>query len=175
MLTPISAEFGRCLIAKGDDLAPTMQTLSELETNLFEISLNSTTTTTDTCIGRIRIGAFLDSFECSLEFWKKTDYESQWRKAIQSVVSGSQKACLITSLTDPKTANFLFWWPVYRVDGLIVVQNQVLFLEDCRSLFDLEAPEKLVPVRATVNENGARISEWSMSLTEAQEWLKMRL
>lgn len=140
---------------------------------MFEISLHATETTTDTCIGRIRIGAFVDSFECSLEFWKKNDYESQWRKAIKSVVNGSQKACLITSITDPKTANFLFWWPVYRVDDLIVVQNQVFFLENCRSLFDLEAPEKLVPDRATANEEGARISEWSMSLTDAREWLKV--
>ncbi len=57
----------------------------------------------------------------------------------------------------------------------MVVQNQVLFLENCRSLFDLEAPEKLVPDRATANEEGVRISEWSMSLTDARGWLKVWL
>ncbi|XZE20901.1 hypothetical protein SH449x_000793 [Pirellulaceae bacterium SH449] len=140
---------------------------------MFDISLNSNAIESSTCVGEIRIGGFFESFECSLEFWKASDYEAQWRRAINTIVCGAEKSCLITSMTNPASANFLFWWPIYRVDRVVFIQNQVLFLDECRKTFDLGKPEKWVPDRVSINEDGSKISEWSAPLTDLKEWLKI--
>lgn len=131
-------------------------------------------TNKDSPIGKteIVVGEFREELETSLEFWPAAQYEQQWLAAIGEIVSGAKKSALVTSVTPPKTANFLFWWPVYRVRDSVFVQNQVLMLDDVRDGFSLERISEFVPERETVNEDGDKISEWHTSIGELELFLR---
>lgn len=113
-----------------------------------------------TRVGVIRIGDFEERFESSIEFWSAARYELQWSEAISRLHQKSPRSCLITSITDPANANFLFWWPMYLVDQNVHFQNHALFLSDVEGNFDPNDPYRHVPDRSVTNEHGERISEW---------------
>jgi len=122
--------------------------------------------------GRIQLDDFSESFECSLEFWKSFDYQRQWREAVARLLEGASKSCLITSITDPKTANFFIWWPIYNMGETVAVQNHVCMLDSLSEVFDLDALDKHVPDREIINEDGHCISEWLVDMTSLRYWLK---
>lgn len=121
--------------------------------------------------GRITIGSFSEVFEASLEFWTEDDYKRHWNSAIRRTTEGNVKSCLITSITNPQTANFLFWWPVYRDGDQAVFQNQVLFLHESRASFNPAEPYDFVPDRETLSEDGAPVSEWRVPLACFEDYL----
>jgi hypothetical protein len=43
-------------------------------------------------------------------------------------------------MRDPSVANFIVWWPMYRVDETVFIQNQLLFLDQLASSFNEDAP-----------------------------------
>lgn len=120
----------------------------------------------NTRIGLIQIGDFQERFEASLEFWTQEEYESQWAKAIDRLGAQARTSCLITSLTDPATANFLFWWPMYLLGQDIHIQHHALFLSDIKGTFDPSDPYAHIPERSPANEDGEPISEWVISLSD---------
>ena len=123
---------------------------------------------------RITIGDFTERFEASLEFWSKNDYRCHWRTSIRRLTELSElhnKSCLITSLTDPKSANFLFWWPIYRIGDCAYFQNQVLFLDQIVGRFDPNNPYGFVSDRMTVSQVGSPISEWSVPVSSLSRFL----
>jgi hypothetical protein len=111
-------------------------------------------------VGVIRIGDFEERFESSTEFWSPARYESQWSEALSRLHQKSPRSCLITSITDPANANFIFWWPMYLVDQNVHFQNHALFFSDIEGSFDPDDPYRHVPQRSVTNEQGERISEW---------------
>jgi len=121
--------------------------------------------------GAIRLGDFEEAFEVSLEFWSPEDYERQWRQALEMLIDGGDRAALISSMTDPRSANFLFWWPAYRDGDDVVFQSGVLFLEDLEETFDPARWDAHVPVRESVAESGEPISEWRVPLTDIVDFV----
>jgi hypothetical protein len=115
--------------------------------------------------GSIQIGDFRERFEASVEFWSKSNYRSHWKKSIRRIIDMHGKSCLITSLTDPKSANFLFWWPIYRIGDFAYFQNQVLFFDQIVGPFDPNDPYPHVRDRLTVTEDGSPISEWLVPIS----------
>ncbi len=81
------------------------------------------------CLGRITIGSFVERFECVLDYWRKEDCEVHWCAALSRLVAGSDRTALITSISNPASANFFTWWPFYRENQTAFVQNQMLFLD----------------------------------------------
>lgn len=73
---------------------------------------------------------------------------------------------------DPSFANFIVWWPMYRMAEQLVVQNQILFLDRLPGKFDENNPFQYVGPRQTVNQDGATISEWSVEFADVQEFCK---
>ena len=41
-----------------------------------------------------------------------------------------ERSALITSVGEPGTANFVFWWPLYADGETVRVQHHVLFLSE---------------------------------------------
>ncbi len=121
--------------------------------------------------GAIRIGDFDEEFELSLEFWSAEDYERQWRQALEALIDGADRAALISSMTDPRSANFLFWWPAYRDGDDVIFQSGVLFLEDLDDTFDPARWDAHVPPRERVAETGEPISEWRVPLTDIRNFV----
>ena len=99
--------------------------------------------------GIIQIGDFQERFISSLNFWRIDDYKKHWRKALERVVGGEDRSCLITSLTNPKRANFITWWPIYRKGDSLYFQNQCFFLEKLKTDFDPDDPYDQVLPRKT--------------------------
>lgn len=121
--------------------------------------------------GRICIGSFEEEFEMVFEYWTPAQYKRQWREGVRRIVDNRPTSCLLTSIGDPTTANFFFWWPIYRVYDRICVQNQMLFLDDLEESFDLSDPYRSVRARETVSEDGSRISEWQTTIADLRGWL----
>ena len=124
--------------------------------------------------GLITVGRFEEKFESSTEFWSALEYERHWLDALTRLYNGAERSCLITSITDPRTANFIFWWPVYRVGDGACFQNHVLFTSDIGGDFDPRVPYSCVPERCTTNEDGLPISEWCTPLFEIAEYLNSK-
>lgn len=116
--------------------------------------------------GAIRIGDFEERFESSVEFWAPERYESQWAEALGRLSVKTPKSCLITSIADPTSANFLFWWPMYLIGQEIHFQNHLLFFSEIKGAFDPTNPYVHIPERTILSEGGEPVSEWVLPFSE---------
>lgn len=115
--------------------------------------------------GVIEAQGLNERFFAPSSFWSKDQYVAQWKNSLGKLINGAPKAALILTMRDPKQANFIFWWVFYRVENAFKMQNQVLFLETCPDL-DWRTCEECIQPRQLVNDDGAEISEWDVSLDE---------
>ncbi len=122
-------------------------------------------------LGAIRISDFEERFEASLSFWSSADYIAHWRVSLERTINGAEKSCLITSMYDPKSANFIFYWSLYLEDQTVYVQNHLLFLDEINGAFIPMRAYEHVPERRTVSEDGEKISEWKMPIDAIKEFL----
>jgi hypothetical protein len=124
--------------------------------------------------GRITIGRFQEDFIAPLIYWKSEDYERHWRDAVVRIVGRHRTSCLLTSIYDPATARFYFWWPMYRRGSRVFIQNHGLFLDQLDHPFDTNNVYGSVPRRITVNDEGERISEWETTVDDLRKFLRMK-
>lgn len=116
--------------------------------------------------GQIRIGDFAELFEASLLYWSVEDYKKQWRQGLSRLLFEQKQSCLITSMYDPAVASFIIRWIFYPAGDTVYIQNHLLFLDQLDTAFSLEKLYDYIDPRETINEDGNRISEWSIA-TEA--------
>ena len=121
--------------------------------------------------GRIKIFDFNERFESDLSYWSKKKYQQHWNESIVRIINGEDASCLITSMRNPKTANFIFWWLLYRVGEDIFIQNQVLLFDHLKVSFNENNPYIHIEERETVTENGIPISEWKVSIRDLKEFV----
>ena len=126
----------------------------------------------DIVLGEIVIGDFKEKFEASLSYWDEENYRKQWEEGLERILCGNKKSCLITTMYDPNIANFIFWWPLYRMDELIIIQNHLLFVKKLKPPFDPKFPYEHIRDRVSINEEGRKISEWQIPLTDISQFLK---
>jgi hypothetical protein len=86
-------------------------------------------------------------------------------------LAGAERTALVTAMYDPALANFLTWWPMYREQELVFVQNHLLFMAQLTRHFDVEAMDGFVPARETIDDEGQKVSEWSVPLAEVAHFL----
>jgi hypothetical protein len=86
-------------------------------------------------------------------------------------LSGAEVSCLLTSVPDPSSANFFIAWPFYRSGYKVYVHNQLIFASELDREFNPDAPWRHIGPRATVDEEGNRISEWRTSCTDVEEFV----
>ncbi len=106
--------------------------------------------------GELVLGELKENFVACLYQWNKVDYEAHWHNAIKTLVEGS-KSALIVEYVSPEFATHLEWWPMYRVENVVYIQNQLLFYDQLTQPFSLENMFSLVKDRVTDNEDGNRI------------------
>jgi hypothetical protein len=121
--------------------------------------------------GRVQIGSFVELFKMSFEHWSPTHYERQWRAGAKRLLKNQLTSCLLASVTNPESANFFFWWPMYRVENNIYIQNQTLFSNQLDETFDLSNPYRFIHPRETVSDGGVPISEWQTTTDHIDSWL----
>lgn len=106
------------------------------------------------------------------DFWKEADYRRHWLRALQRLDHGSEvTSCLVSSITDPRTGNFVRCWPLYRCGDVVHVQEAVIFLDELDSEFDPDEPWLSVAPRRVVNEDGDQISEWETDMSAVRRFL----
>jgi CdiI N-terminal domain len=117
------------------------------------------------------IGDFTETFVVPLGFWGEADYRASWRRAFE-VLEGDPCAvsCLMASMTDPVTSNFLICWPMYREGEDVYVQNAIVLLDEIEGPFDPGAPWGSLGPRRGMDDDGNRISEWATSMGSLREY-----
>jgi hypothetical protein len=124
-------------------------------------------------VGEIRLGEHRESFHAEIGFWTVQDYQDHWRAALRRLLSGAAVSCLVTSLSDPHRATFLTTWPLYRDHEEVHVQNRLVFLDELLPApFAPAAPWESVDPRTTVDEKGRPVSEWHITLTDIEIFLR---
>ncbi|MBC2908272.1 hypothetical protein H4N64_43680 [Streptomyces sp. PSKA01] len=108
----------------------------------------------------------------ALTYWSVEQYQASWVRALR-VLAREEVAtsCLISSITNPASSNFIFCWPLYRSGEIVYVQNSIIFLEELEGDFDTDEPWRFVEPRSTVDEDGHEISEWQTTIDEVREFL----
>lgn len=122
-------------------------------------------------VGRIRVGGFEETFQMDLSFWTVSEYRRSWLDALMKLEEAEKStSCLIASVTDPASSNFISCWPMYRVGNEVYVQNSIIFLDDLHESFDPKEPWRYVEARSSVDEDGNRISEWSTTMLQVRRF-----
>lgn len=124
-----------------------------------------------TRLGLLTIGSYVERFVAATTYWDVTRYRRHWQQAITRIVQGSVTSTLITSMYDPAVANFIYWWPMYRLGHTVYFQNHILFLSELETPFDPNDPFRFVPERIIINSDGEQISEWSASIADLEGFL----
>jgi len=124
---------------------------------------------------QIIIGDFIERFVVPLIFWSKKDYIQQWVAAIEKLLNSDDNknvsVALLTTMYDPKMANFYACWFLYREGSVVYVQNSMMILENLPEAFKLENIHSYVPAREMITDEGDKISEWATSTRELGEFL----
>ena len=145
--------------------------------SVFSISLSDKqySVENDLCAsGEITIGDFSEKFHASLSYWTHQDYVRQWLSALNKITTfENNKGAIISSMYNPISANFICCWVMYRLGGLVYLQNHILFLDDLSTPFDERNIEKSIPDREQVTEEGERISEWRIPLSDIQRSIEL--
>lgn len=123
-------------------------------------------------LGVIRIGEFSESFSCSLSYWERSSYLSQWREGLRRLLDGKGSSAIVTSMYNPESANFIFWWVMYAKGQSVYIQNHVLFLDELKVFFDEADVYRFVPDREVVADDGELISEWVIDVNDIRECLR---
>ena len=109
--------------------------------------------------GVIKIDDFEEAFESDLSYWSQTQYEAHWQQAKTAINSG-RSACFITSITNPKNSNFIRTWACHPINGKLVFQECILFLDELEPPFNINSPHLNLQPYESVSEDGEQISEW---------------
>jgi len=121
--------------------------------------------------GKLEIGGFSEDFHASTSYWDSEKYLSQWKQGLEYICAGSDKSAVITTMYNPATANFIYWWVMYRVGRDIYMQNHVLLMEELDEPFNENDFQVFVPDRQTVTEEGEVISEWKVCIDDVKQAL----
>jgi hypothetical protein len=105
----------------------------------------------------------VEYFQASLDHWTIQQYTESWRTQLAKIARGGPVAVLLTSVHDPRSANFFRGWTVYNPgDGSLYLQDGLFFTDDLPAGWTLADPSTFAEARETVTEEGHRISEWKM-------------
>jgi len=124
--------------------------------------------------GIIKIDDFQEKFLSSLSFWSSDDYIKHWFCSLKNLGANS-KSGLIIDMYDPKKAEIIEWWILYKVNNLVYLQNSLLFSNKLNNVFDLECISEYVPERQTQTSEGDWISEWCISISSIENFIANNL
>lgn len=141
---------------------------------IFSISLDEIEHKFDDDIfvfGTIKIDDFSENFQASLSYWNRDTYLFQWQQGLTRLLNGENQSALVTTMYNPATANFIFWWVIYLVGNAVHIQNHVLFLDDLAKPFNELHLYDFIPTREITTENNEPISEWVIELSDIRAYL----
>lgn len=126
-------------------------------------------------LAEVIIGTFREQITVPLEFWTKNDYREHWSHSLHELtnsVSPVSNVALVTEMHNPRTANFIKYWALYRKpgDSVVHVQEHILFLDKLTEPFSVDNLSQYVEQRESITAEGDNISEWTLSIEDIQAW-----
>jgi hypothetical protein len=115
--------------------------------------------------GEIVIGDARTHFLLDLSHWSISSYQQQWREGISRITRGAQSSALVAAYRGPGEKPHVMW-SLWRVNGHVYVQSQVVIPEEADAAFDPSSPYAHVGARIPSSENGLSIPEWRCNVTE---------
>jgi|GEM_PF-2604054 len=113
--------------------------------------------------GHIKIGVFQELIYCTLDEWRRSDYEAQWRRAKERLARGMD-SCFVVGVHPPEMAGFIECWIVWRLKSEFRVQNQPIFYEE-GPVVDPHHPYAAIRPYRNRTEDGDRITDdWGLPL-----------
>lgn len=121
--------------------------------------------------GRLVLGKSTEEFLANLSLWRKSDYESHWKRELRAILNGNSKAALVVSYNDPRAASYTEIWRIYRDREWVHFQNQFLQYRSLPDKFDISEISRYIVNRVLINEDGNRVSEWDVALRDIESFL----
>lgn len=130
-------------------------------------------------VGEITIGDFKETFLVSIDNWNKKRYEEQWVRAIKRIVHSDVddniNSALVTSIPDFSKEDMIEYWPLYKINNVVYVQNYWADAGPLKESITDENIYKFIRPRETFSEStGQPISEWQVSLDDLRHWLLLQ-
>ena len=122
--------------------------------------------------GLLVMGETKEGLLANLALWSKKDYELHWRGELRSIVEGGSKAALITSYHDPLYSSNIEIWPVYRDGELVRIQNHLPWYDSFPPDFKVSELNIYMGDREEIDDEGHRLSEWSVTIQDIREFLE---
>ncbi len=121
---------------------------------------------------KIKINDFNERFDTPLDYWGIDDYKQQWKEGLERLKT-HDVSCLVVGICDSKKGRkYLNWWPLYKEEDTIVVQNGVFYSDFYEEYFgDNEVTVKncydfIGPRIPEDFPEGLKPSEWVISLND---------
>ncbi|MBD9422373.1 hypothetical protein IB259_24205 [Achromobacter sp. ACM04] len=120
--------------------------------------------------GEIEINGYKETFFAPVGFWFRIDYLKSWKKSLDQGLRDRSHAVLATSMRDPGSCNFVFCWVIYIEGERAYIQNHALFLNELPVPFIPGDINLHVSAREEINEDGRKISQWSVDVSSISEF-----
>lgn len=114
--------------------------------------------------GEIQIDYFKEGLYLPLDWWCINDYLMQWRDAFERLKT-HDTSCLVVTIHNPSIRKFIEWWPMYKINDKIHIQNNII-IDDLyeekigNKPFTLQTCYDFIPEYRSYTEEGNKISEW---------------
>lgn len=123
---------------------------------------------------RLQLGSFAEEMCADLVEWREADYEEQWLRELVAIASTREKAALITSITNPQQACQVWTWPMWKDGDEVRFHNRILFMEEVCEGFDPSRVSDFIGEYKSHDEDGNKISEWSVRVDAIRNFVESR-
>jgi hypothetical protein len=122
--------------------------------------------------GRLVLENSTEEFLANLHLWRKSDYESHWKRELKKLLEGNPKVALVVSFNDPHPDSNMEIWRAYREGEWAHFQNQVLPYGGLPEDFDVSKISQYIEDRAVTTADGDQISEWDVAIRDIESFLR---
>lgn len=123
--------------------------------------------------GHIEASGLNDYFRASATYWSRDQYYSNWLAAFEDRERLS-RFVIITSMREPREGDYIEGWVFYIHGQDVFLQNHIFLMQSPLS----EEPHwvnELPGPRETVDEDGEKLSEWTLNLSEVEAFFRTLL
>ncbi|MGE7990492.1 hypothetical protein ACQKPE_05480 [Pseudomonas sp. NPDC089554] len=114
----------------------------------------------------IELGEEKERFFIPVEYWSREKYIEEWKRSFKQGFEACRHSALIVSMRNAEYLNFVAVWVLYFEADVVVVQNQIVFLDELVEGFDYNKINSYIGARESFNEDGEKISEWVVPLVD---------
>ena len=79
--------------------------------------------------GIITIDDWYETLHIPVGQWTIEEYKRQWREGLERI-NTENTSCLVTYVADHTKGPGIGWWPMWKIDNIIHIQNQWISYEN---------------------------------------------